>query len=149
MPRSDAPDIRYPFITRSIQLKARHGEPVIEEYVPPGTYQLDVSLNDEVARSTPWPGRRQMAVPAGEGPIDLPPLELGPPDYLTWVGNPAPRSRRPTSTQANRSRWLTSAARSWSSTSGLLVRTLHRQHAKIDGPPAEVQGPPARDRRTA
>jgi len=90
VPRADAPDLQYYFITRSMTLKGRTSGPVLEEYLPEGTYQLEVSLYQEGVMRTRAKARREVVVPRGEGPIDLPPLELGPPDHRNWFNKPAP-----------------------------------------------------------
>ena len=49
VPRSDAPDLAYYFITRSITRKGPAGWPVLEEFLPEGTYRFEVRLYDELA----------------------------------------------------------------------------------------------------
>ncbi len=91
LPRSDIPDRKYNFLTRTTTLEGKAGKPVLEEYLPAGTFELEATLRDEkyIARGK---ATCRLVVRKGEGalPINLPPLELGPPDHRSWLGKPAP-----------------------------------------------------------
>jgi len=65
-------------------------ETVLEEYLPEGTYQLEVALEDENSSETLGQARREIIVPRGDGPLVLPPLKLEPTDDQKLVGRPAP-----------------------------------------------------------
>ncbi len=90
VPRSDAPDIKYYFITRTMMIESKAAGPVLEEYLPAGTYDLKTSLRDENDVTRGKATRRVVVSTGEESPIDLPPLELGPPDHASWLGKPAP-----------------------------------------------------------
>ena len=90
VPRSDAPDLSYFFITQSLDLKGRTGELVLEEYLPKGTYEIEVRHQDRAAGATPGKATGHVVVPGGEGSIDAPPLVLGPQEHAEMFGKPAP-----------------------------------------------------------
>jgi thiol-disulfide isomerase/thioredoxin len=63
---------------------------VIEEYLPEGTYRLKVDLFGEGDAGRLGEAKRELVVPKGDGPLDLPPLEVGPTGFRKMVGKPAP-----------------------------------------------------------
>lgn len=65
-------------------------ETVLEQYLPEGTYQLEVLLMDENSSETLGQARREVIVPRGEGPLVLPPLALESTEDQKLVGKPAP-----------------------------------------------------------
>jgi len=86
------PDWWAPLITRERKQKEQASgaakETFLEEYLPEGTYQLEVRLEgapDGLGRA-----KRELVVPAGDGPLELPPLVLGPSDFKKMAGKPAP-----------------------------------------------------------
>lgn len=71
-------------------------EMVIEESLPPGKYELEVSLNDPaVFNSSGIKGQRKtiVQIPEGTDPLELPPLTLEPPAEFALVGKLAPEIR--------------------------------------------------------
>jgi len=93
-PRKDIPDWRIDLITRSLRSKkgatTQPGESVLEEYLPEGTYQLEVSLRDPRTSAYFGNARREIVVPGGDGTIDLPPLALELLDSQKMAGKLAP-----------------------------------------------------------
>jgi thiol-disulfide isomerase/thioredoxin len=93
-PRQDLPDWRFILINRAA--KPTGGSPaeadttVLEEYLPEGTYPIEVALLDEASDESLGEARGMIIVPRGEGPLDLPPLAVEPPEYQKLVGKPAP-----------------------------------------------------------
>jgi thiol-disulfide isomerase/thioredoxin len=93
-PRKDITHYDFLMINRSV--KPTGASPmetaatVLEEYLPEGTYQLEVALEDENSSETLGRARREIIVPRGEGPVDLPPLALEPTEDQKLVGKPAP-----------------------------------------------------------
>jgi thiol-disulfide isomerase/thioredoxin len=65
-------------------------EIVLEEYLPEGTYQLEVTLEDENSSKTLGEARREIIVPRGDGPLVVPPLKLELAENQKLVGKPAP-----------------------------------------------------------
>jgi thiol-disulfide isomerase/thioredoxin len=94
VPRSDIPDLNFFLITRETTQKGRGAGPaegpVIEEYLPEGAFRLDVNLQDENTYENFGAARRELVVPKGDAPLDLPPLELELPLHQKMVGKPAP-----------------------------------------------------------
>jgi len=93
-PCKDIPDWRFFLIMRGLKPKGgsptQADETVLEEYLPEGTYQLEVSLRDAKTYESLGKARREIVVPRGEGPLDLPPLALEQPDFQQLIGKPAP-----------------------------------------------------------
>lgn len=92
VPRPERPDQRFYFLLNDQPWKAGPaGKAVIEEYLPEGTYNLEVGLYDATEKRL-GEATRELVVPGGEGPLDLPPIELRLPDpvYREMVGKPAP-----------------------------------------------------------
>jgi len=93
-PRKEIPDWRFFLITRDLRPKGGSAMPadetVLEEYLPEGIYQLEVILRDAKTYESLAKARREIVVPRGQGPLDLPPLVLEPPDFQKLVGKPAP-----------------------------------------------------------
>jgi thiol-disulfide isomerase/thioredoxin len=93
-PRQDLPDWRFILIDRA----AKHtgGSPsqvettVLEEYLPEGTYPIEVTLLDEDSDQTLGQARGTIIVTRGDGPLDLPPLAVEPTDFQKLAGKPAP-----------------------------------------------------------
>jgi thiol-disulfide isomerase/thioredoxin len=94
VPRSDIPDLRFFLINRQTTQKGRSASPAegafIEEYLPEGVYRLDVKLRDGGTNESLGMARRELVVPKGDSPLDLPPLELEPPLHQRMVGKLAP-----------------------------------------------------------
>ena len=90
VPRPNAPEIQYYFITRPVITKAVGAGPVLQEYLPEGTYNFVVSARDPDTGTTRGQSQRRVVVPRGEGLVELPPLELAKPEQRTWIGKPAP-----------------------------------------------------------
>ncbi len=92
--RKDIP--HYDFLMSNRSLKpagespTETAETVLEEYLPEGTYQLEVALEDESSSETLGQARKEIIVPRGDGPLVLPPLKLEPTDKQKLVGKPAP-----------------------------------------------------------
>jgi len=93
-PRTDIPDWRFFLITRSLTPKegstTQAEETVLEEYLPEGTYQVEVNLRDPNTDARLGKARREIVVPRGEGTLDLPPLAIEPMDFQKLAGKPAP-----------------------------------------------------------
>lgn len=94
-PRPDVPDWRWYFLFRDRAWKEQPAGParrdVIEENLPEGTYELEAELvSDEAFTERLGSATLELSVPAGEGPLDLPPVELGPVVARTSPGEPAP-----------------------------------------------------------
>lgn len=94
VPRPERPDWRFLFVTRDRAWKRRPNGTtagdVIEEHLPEGTYWLRVVLRDDDTDASLGEARRELVVPSGEGPLDLPPIELEPTPRQKSVGRPAP-----------------------------------------------------------
>jgi thiol-disulfide isomerase/thioredoxin len=65
-------------------------EIVLEEYLPEGTYQFEVTLKDENSSETLGQARREIIVPRGDDPLVVAPLKLEPTHNQKLVGKPAP-----------------------------------------------------------
>jgi thiol-disulfide isomerase/thioredoxin len=89
-PFPDLPEQELSLIGRILAQEEQAEGVVVEEYLPEGTYQLGVSLTAPNAFEGLGKARRVLVVPGGEGPLDLPPLELELPDFLKMVDKPAP-----------------------------------------------------------
>jgi thiol-disulfide isomerase/thioredoxin len=93
-PRPDITYLRLILISRILAHKEQASRAVIAEYLPEGTYQIEVNLADlELVGGLYRPvgtATRELVVPKGEGPLDLPPLELDLSDARKMVGKPAP-----------------------------------------------------------
>ncbi len=93
-PRQDIPDSQFILINR--QGKPTGGSPaeadttVLEEYLPEGTYPIEVTLLAEDSGESLGEVRGRIVVPQGEGPLDLPPLSVEPTGIQNLVGKPAP-----------------------------------------------------------
>jgi thiol-disulfide isomerase/thioredoxin len=93
-PRPDSPpDSGAYFILRTREWKGRpagagSGD-AIEEALPEGAYRLKVDLVDRDAGKLLGEGERELVVSSGEGPLDLPPLELHAPRFEQMAGKPA------------------------------------------------------------
>ena len=95
VPRPERPDWRFFFVFQDRAWKGRPsgaaGGDVIEEDLPEGTYRLKVILrDDDDAGARLGEARRELVVPSGEGPLDLPAMELEPTAHQKLVGRPAP-----------------------------------------------------------
>ena len=92
--RKDIPHYDFLLSNRSVKPRGESStetaETVLEEYLPEGTYQLEVLLMDENSSETLGQARREIIVPRGEGPLVLPPLALEPREDQKLVGKPAP-----------------------------------------------------------
>ena len=92
--RKDIPHYDFMMMNRSFEPKGESpmetAETVIEEYLPEGTYQLAVTLEDENSSETLGQARREIIVPRGDAPLVVPPLKLEPTDNQKLVGKPAP-----------------------------------------------------------
>jgi thiol-disulfide isomerase/thioredoxin len=81
-------------VTRSLKPRgessAQAGETVLEEYLPGGTYQLEINLREANTYARLGTARRELVIPSGEGALNLPPLALEAPDAQKLVGKPAP-----------------------------------------------------------
>ncbi len=89
-PRPDMPG--WIFITRQ-QIQKQQGaesadQAYLEEYLPAGTYTLEVSV--ENAAGGLGQAHCELVVPRGEGPFELPPLVLGQSEFKKMAGKPAP-----------------------------------------------------------
>jgi thiol-disulfide isomerase/thioredoxin len=89
-PRPDNPDSAQPLIVRSLPLKGQGEGTVLEEYLPAGTYQLEVNLSDPDTLEELGKVKHELVVPKGDGPLGLPPIELEPVVFRKMVGKPAP-----------------------------------------------------------
>ncbi|MGO9922291.1 MAG: redoxin domain-containing protein [Isosphaeraceae bacterium] len=65
-------------------------ETVLEEYLPEGTYHIEVSLSDAKSNEGLGEAQREFVVPRGDGALDLPPLALEQPGFQKMTGKPAP-----------------------------------------------------------
>ncbi len=65
-------------------------ETVLQEYLPEGTYRLEVSVSDAKTDEALGEAQREFVVPRGDGPFDLPPLALEQPGFRKMFGKPAP-----------------------------------------------------------
>lgn len=94
VPRPERPDRQFCFLLCDRAWKGwadrTAGGDVIEEYLPEGTYRLKVVLSDDDANASLGEAKRELIVPSGEGPLDLPPMELEPTAHQKLVGRPAP-----------------------------------------------------------
>jgi hypothetical protein len=91
-PFPDFPDLQLDLVSRRLTPQGQAGL-VVEESLPEGTYRLDVRVAaPDFPANTVGLGKagRELVVPRGEGPIDLPPLEFEPSDFLKMAGKPAP-----------------------------------------------------------
>ena len=123
---------------------------MLEEYLPEGTYQLEVTLEDASSSETLGQARREIIVPRGDGPLVLPPLELEPTDdqktgRQAGTGDRCDRARHRPAGQAGRLPWQGGPARFL----GLLVRRLQCEHAAPRGAEPQIRGPAAGDPRTS
>jgi len=94
-PRPDTkPDWGFYFIMRTREWKGRPAGAVngdaIEEALPEGAYRVNVELRDADTDKLLGEGERELVVASGEGPLDLPPLELRAPRFQQMAGKPAP-----------------------------------------------------------
>jgi thiol-disulfide isomerase/thioredoxin len=92
--RKDIPhydfELSHRFVKPTGESPTETAETVLEEYLPEGTYQLEVLLMDENSSETLGQARREIIVPRGEGSLVLPPLALEPTEDQKLVGKPAP-----------------------------------------------------------
>jgi thiol-disulfide isomerase/thioredoxin len=94
VPHPDRGDLRFYLLTRDLDLKGPApgaGEgPVLEESLPAGTYLLDVKLYDKNTKREIGQAQRGFVVPGGEGPLELPALDVGPTRFQQMECKPAP-----------------------------------------------------------
>jgi thiol-disulfide isomerase/thioredoxin len=94
VPRPERPDWRFYFLMHDRPWKQEPDgtaeRDVIEEDLPEGTYQLDVALYDGDSHARLGEAKRALVVPSGDGPLDLPTIELGLTVHGKMVGKPAP-----------------------------------------------------------
>lgn len=94
VPRPERPDWRFYFLLDEQPWKELPDRPaggkVIEEYLPGGTYRIDVGLYEANGGGKLGEATRELVVPSGEGPLDLPPIELRLTVHREMVGKPAP-----------------------------------------------------------
>src|SRR5262249_36495450 len=94
VPRRERPDQRFIFLLHDQPWKAglngAGAGSVIEERLPEGTYQLEVELRDDDSGGRLVEAIRDLFVPSGESPLELPPMEMRLTGRRAMVGKPAP-----------------------------------------------------------
>jgi thiol-disulfide isomerase/thioredoxin len=88
--RPDNPDSAQPLIVRGLPFKGQGEGTVIEEYLPAGTYQLEVNFSDPDTLEELGKVKHELVVPKGDGPLGLPPIEVEPVIFRKLAGKPAP-----------------------------------------------------------
>jgi thiol-disulfide isomerase/thioredoxin len=93
-PRADMPEWRPILISgqppRKQQATQGAQGTFVEEYLPEGTYWLDATLFESNGGSRLGEFSRELVVPRGDGPLELPPLTLEPTAFDKMAGRPAP-----------------------------------------------------------
>lgn len=94
IPNRAIPDRPFRLLGRTLPAAGDRAEvAVVEEALVPGTYQLQLDLMDPAggpSQGSIGSLAMEWEIPAGEGPLDLPPMELEPSAAFRLIGKPAP-----------------------------------------------------------
>ena len=140
-------------IIRELKQKEHAGgatdETFLEEYLPEGIYQLEVSLKADETPPDPGRGERSSLCPVAKARSICHRWCSSRRTTRSWSASRHRRSMRSISTPAGRSGWPTSAARWSSSTSGATGAALATGRCRTCGAATQIRGPAAGDPRAS